>query len=248
MQISPSGTFYTNLVASAGSPKGAAAANVVAAPATTDASAVTVSVSSLATRLSRAAADFEGRTAKLNPRQLGDKVRDTIARISYPLTDQNIAEMAKEVPEPGDAAALSSAAAASVYVADLSGPNPFAGRSRDQLSMIMNDESGTFTTNEKYAAHRQANEEEQAWRSRAVADAMNEYHRTGKLTNFFSSALTHFNELPRADQSLSPANYAADLQDKIELDFNYFTHMPNGLPGKADVSLANLRSMAGFDA
>jgi hypothetical protein len=248
MQVSPSGTFYTNLVASAAGPKGAAAANILAAPATTDAPAVTVSVSSFGSRLSRAAADFEGASAKLNLRQLGDKVRDTIARISYPLTDQNRMEKAREVPEPADAAALSSASAASAYVADLSTPNPFAGRSRDQLSAIVNDESGTFTTNERYAAHRQANEEEQAWRSRAVADAMNEYHRSGKLTNFFSSALTHFNELPRADQSLSPANYAADLQAKIDLDFNYFTHMPNGLPGKADISLANLRSMAGFDA
>ena len=248
MQISPSGTFYTNLVASAVPPKGAAAANVLAAPAATDAPAVTVSVSSFANRLGRAAAAFDATSGKLSPRQLGDKVRDTIARISYPLTDANLAEKAKEVPEPGDAAALASAAAASAYVADLSGPNPFAGRSRDQLSAIVNDESGTFTTNEKYAAHRQANDEEQAWRSKAVADAMNEYHRSGKLTNFFRSALSHFNELPRAEQSLSPANYAADLQDKIDLDFNYFTHMPNGLPGKADVSLASLRSMAGFDA
>ncbi|ATY30866.1 hypothetical protein [Sphingomonas psychrotolerans] len=197
--------------------------------------------------MSRASAHSDAAGAKLDRDDLGEKVRKNIEKISYERTPQNIAAKSAEVPEPGDTDALASAAAANAYVADVRLPNPFAGRSRDQLSAIANDESGTFTTNEKYAAHRQANEEEQAWRIKAVAAAMDEYQKSGKLTNFFSSVLDHFNDLPRAEQSLYPANYATDLQDKIELDFNYFTHMPNGLPGKADISLANLRSMAGFD-
>ena len=67
------------------------------------------------------------------------------------------------------------------------------------------------------------------------------------MTQFFASALDHFKALPRAEQSLYPSDYADDLQDKVALDFNYFTHMPHGVPGKAKISLANLRSMARFD-
>jgi len=208
---------------------------------------VTVSISSFGGRLSKAADSFVVSSSKLSHDALGDKVRGTITALNYTLTPENIAAKSREAPTPADAAALASAAAANAYVADLSGPNPFAGLSREQLSAITNDESGTFTTNERYAAYRQANDEEQAWRSRAVAAAMEEYHRTGKLTNFFKSALDHFGELPASEQALYPPNYAADLQDKVDLDFNYFTHMPNGQPGKADISLASLRSMIQSD-
>ena len=247
MLVSSSEQSYAGQVAHAGPVKAPVAADAPAGQASAPPPAVTTHVSAFASRLSRAAADFDARTSKLSHDALGDKVRATIAKITYTLTPDSLAAMAREVPDPADADALASAAAANAYVADLSRPNPFAGRSRDQLSAIVNDESGAFTTNEKRAAYCQAYAEEQAWLSRVVADGMNEYHRTGKMTNFFASALDHFKALPRAEQSLYPSDYADDLQDKVALDFNYFTHMPHGSPGKAKISLANLRSMARFD-
>ena len=36
---------------------------------------------------------------------------------------------------------------------------------------------------------------------------------------------------PEAEQALYPADYGADLQDKIDRDFNYFTHTAGGQPG-----------------
>lgn len=206
-----------------------------------------VTISALASRLNKAESFSSGVNSKLSRNELGAKVQKNIEKINYPLTEQNKARMAKEVPEPADASALASASAANDYVNNLNGPNPFADLSREQLSTIANDESGTFTMNEKYAAYRQAYDEEQAWRSKVVAEGMQEYHRTGKLTDFFKSALAHFNGLPSAEQSLYPGNYAADLQDKVDLDFNYFTSMPYGLPGKAEVSLANLNSAGGLN-
>ncbi|QYG07833.1 hypothetical protein [Janthinobacterium sp. PAMC25594] len=53
------------------------------------------------------------------------------------------------------------------------------------MSAITNDDSGTFTINERRAAFTQAYDEEQAWRSQVVAQAMAEYNTTGKMTNFF---------------------------------------------------------------
>lgn len=212
--------------------------------ASTDMSAATVNFSSLATRLSKAATSFDARGASHNA--MADKVGATIAKLNYPRTTENIRAKSLEVPNPLDAESTASAAAANAYVANPKSPNPFAGLSRGQLSSIVNDESGSFTTNERYAAYRQAWDEELAWRSKAVADAMAEYRRTGKLTDFFSSALAHFSTLPAAEQALYPKSYAADLQGKVDLDFNYFTHMPYGQAGKADISLASLFGMAQF--
>lgn len=151
------------------------------------------------------------------------------------------------MPEPSNPESSASAKAANDYVNNLGEKNPFTGLSREQLSTIANDESGSFTTNEKYAAYRQAYDEEQKWRSEVVAKAMQEYEDTGKLTNFFKSALSHFNELPIQEQSLYSEEYAKDLEEKIDLDFNYFTHMGHGLPGQANESLASLNKGPGFE-
>lgn len=202
-----------------------------------------VQISSLASRLNKAESGSSIAEPGLSRDQLGDVVWRNIAAVNYPLTEENKARMAREVPAPADASALASAAAANAFVNDLKGPNPFAGLSREQLSTIANDDSGTFTTNERYAAYRQSYDEEQQWRTQAVAQAMAEYHATGKLTDFFDSVLDHFNTLPRAEQALYPADYATDLQQKIELDFNYFTNTPGGQGGghaKSGIDVAGL--------
>lgn len=187
-----------------------------------------VSISSLASRLSRAES---ARGEALSHAALGDRVRANIERINYPLDAQHKAAAARQLPDPNDAASSASAQAANEYVDNPRGPNPFAGLSREQLSTIVNDDSGTFTINEQRAAYRQAYDEEQKWREQVVAQAMQEYHDTGKLTDFFKSVLEHFNGLPEAEQALYPADYGADLQDKIDLDFNYFTHTAEGERG-----------------
>jgi hypothetical protein len=200
-----------------------------AAPASASAGVSTgVSISSLASRLSRAAG---AGGAALSHQVLGDKVRANIERITYPLDAQHKAAAARQLPEPNDAASSASAQAANAFIDNPRSPNPFAGLSREQLSTIVNDESGTFTINEQRAAYRQAYDEEQKWREQVVAQAMQEYHETGKLTDFFKSVLEHFKGLPEAEQALYPADYGADLQDKIDLDFNYFTHTAGGQPG-----------------
>lgn len=223
-------------------PAAAADSNAAASAQGVSTARADVTISSLSSRLSKA--EQSSAAASGLPRdQLREKAQANIDKVSYPLTEQNKARMAKEVPQPADAGSLASAAAANALVDDLTGPNPFAGLSREQLSTIVNDDSGTFTTNERYAACRQAYDDEQKWRTRVVAQAMEEYNRSGKMTNFFESVLAHYNALPAMEQALYPDNYAADLKEKIDLDFNYFTHMPHGLPGKAPGSVADLQSM-----
>ena len=193
------------------------------APAAAGAVADEVVISTLAGRLSAAEKATSATIRGYDHATLGAWVNDNTTDILYPLDAEHKAAAAKQLPQPNDAASAKSAAAATAYV-DNKGPNPFAGLSREQLSAITNDDSGTFTINERRAAFTQAYDEEQAWRTQVVAQAMQEYNTTGKMTNFFKSALAHFNELPQLEQAQYPDNYASGLEDKIKLDFNYFNH------------------------
>ena len=117
--------------------------------------------------------------------------------------------------------------------------NPFAGLSREQLSNIAYDDSGTYTINERRAASYEADIQEEAWRVKVCAQAMDEYNGTGKLTNFFKSVLDHYKGLPAIEQAQYPNDYASDLESKINRDFNYRTQQAEG-NGKTPMSLIEM--------
>ena len=238
MNISTAGIRSGALSAAEGGKAASDKAQTTQAPAGAGAVADEVVISTLAGRLSAASAAASATIRGFDHATLGAWVNDNTDDILYPLDAEHKAAAAKQVPQPNDAAAAKSAAAATAFV-DRKGPNPFAGLSREQLSAISNDDSGTFTVNERRAAFMQAYQEEEAWRTQVVAQAMQEYNTTGKMTNFFKSVLAHFNTLPQLEQSQYPANYASDLEDKIKLDFNYFNHAA-GDGGPTPGSLADL--------
>jgi hypothetical protein len=96
--------------------------------------------------------------------------------------------------------------------------------SHEQLSNIIYDDSDTFTVNERQAAWRESYDQEEAWGEKVAAQAVAEYRNSGKLTNFFTSILDHFNKLPAIEQAQYPQEYASNLQSRINLDFNYRTN------------------------
>lgn len=198
------------------------------------------SISTLAARLSKAASSITESTKGMDYKALNAKAEQNIHTILYPFEGAQQEAMAKQLPEPNDAASTQSASAATAYL-EGQGSNPFAGLSRDQLSTIANDDSGSFTVNERRAAYRQAHAEEEAWRTQIIAKAVKAYEDSGKLTQFFKDSLAHFMELPKMEQAVYKENYAGDLQDKIKLDFNYFTHT-SGDGAATPGSLATLGS------
>lgn len=204
-----------------------------------------VSISTLAGRLSAAEAVAAESIKGMDHKTLAAKAQGNIDEILYVLDDAHLAAAAAEVPQPNDAESKRSADAATAFVNN-KGANPFAGLSREQLSTISNDDSGTFTINERRAAFTQAYNEEQAWRQQVVAKAMQEYNESGKLTEFFKETLAHFMDLPKMEQALYPADYASGLADKIKLDFNYFTHSAGNAPPSV-MSLANLNKNFGLN-
>lgn len=96
------------------------------------------------------------------------------------------------------------------------GPNPFKGMSREQLSLITYDESGTFTVNERRAAWCEAYDQDQVEKRKLVAKMEDEYNRTGKIADSLLDVLKFYKSLPAIDQAIQfPVAYEAQLKARI---------------------------------
>lgn len=192
-----------------------------------------LTLSPLARQLAASAGRADDRDQSLTRSELAQEAKRILDDVIGDSYYANKAAHDAEVPNTRDPELLSRAARATEYLNEVSqgsqhARNPFAGLSREQLASIVYDESGAYTVNERHAAWRESYDQEQAWREKVVAEAMAEYHRTGKMTHFFASVLDHFKALPEIEQAQYPNDYALDLQFKIDLDFNYRTGIPGG--------------------
>jgi hypothetical protein len=194
----------------------------------------TSSLSSLSLQLSESAAGAAARDSSLSRKELGAKASELLSKISGDGYFANKKANDAEVPDTQDPGLLARAENATQFV-NGSGKNPFAGMSSDQLSLIIYDDSGRFTTNERRAAWSESSDQEYAWRQKVVANSIGEYNATGKLTKFFTAALEHYKGLPAIEQAQYPNSYEAKLQGWIALDFNYKTHTVEGTGSAQDV-------------
>lgn len=177
------------------------------------------SVSTIARQLAAAADRAAERDQNLTRTQLSITAKNIINKIGGDLYSANKKRHDNEVPSTDDPELLARAKQATQYinnhVAGNSSGNPFAGLSHEQLANIIYDESGTFTVNERHAAWLESYHQEEIWRQKVCRDAQMERDATGKSTNFYKACLEHYNGLPVIEQSEYPANYAMDLQGKI---------------------------------
>jgi hypothetical protein len=204
----------------------------------------TLTISTLARQLADSAGRADERDKTLTRSELADKAKSILGQIVGDGYYANKTRHDSEVPKTSDPELLARAKQATAFVNDASRgghsiKNPFAALSREQLANITYDDSGTYTVNERHAAWRESYDQEEAWREKVTTQAMNEYNSTGKLTNFFTSVLDHFKELPAIEQAQYPKDYASDLQTKINLDFNYRTHQAEG-KGKDPMNLIKM--------
>lgn len=200
-------------------------------------------ISTLARQLAASAARAEERDRVFSRSQLADKATTLLDQIQGDAYFLNKTKHDSEVPNTDDPALLARAKQATAFTQAIGHgggvKNPFVGLSREQLSNIIYDDSGTYTINERRAASYEADMQEYAWRVKVCAQAMDEYNRTGKMTNFFKSVLDHYNGLPAIEQAQYPKDYASDLESKIKLDFNYRTHRAEG-EGETPMSLIEM--------
>ncbi|WP_434678408.1 hypothetical protein J3P77_20395 [Pseudomonas sp. R1-18] len=94
---------------------------------------------------------------------------------------------------------------------DKSLQSPFHGLSREDMVLILYDESDTFTINERYAAFLGANQLEQNFREnycrRNFEGAFNEHPFLG-----YAEPLMHYRSLPLIEQARYPEDYEARLE------------------------------------
>ncbi|MGL6160761.1 hypothetical protein [Microbulbifer sp.] len=179
-------------------------------------------LSTLAQQLSDSALRAEERDSTLSRKELGARAEELLGQILGPNYKANKARHDSEVPNTDDPALLARAQQATDFVntrnSSRETPNPFAGLSYDQLSLIVHDDSGTFTANERRAAYMEAERQDYAVRRAMVDRAMAEYNRTGKQTNFYTEVLAYYESLPPIEQAQLPTNYKLDLQQRIAND------------------------------
>lgn len=179
-------------------------------------------MSILSRQLSESATRSALRDDSLTYRQLGELRKKLIDDFSSERYYSNKARHDSEVPNVDDVELRARAVAATEYVngaalGDKTVKNPFAGLQREQLDLIVYDDSGLYTVNERFAASYRSDQLEQVWCKKVSAMIMDEYSRTGntKTPKILTEMLSHYRTLPRIEQTQFPDGYAADLESKI---------------------------------
>ncbi|MCS3469528.1 hypothetical protein M2401_003266 [Pseudomonas sp. JUb42] len=189
----------------------------------TEALSATPKLSSLARQLSESAERARIRDGTLSRQQLGDLGREIGYKVSNGCAPEIKARRAQEVPDTDDPERLERALQATRFVAnnyqaDSRVINPFAGLSREQLTLIVYDENGGYTLNERDAAKVSIKQLERPWRERVLADAQLERSQTGGAPNFYRACVAHYRALPKIEQAMHHPDYEANNLRFIEED------------------------------
>lgn len=167
-------------------------------------------LSTFARQLNDSAARAEARDNRLDSKQLASLANDVIEKLTGSSYYGNKAVHDAEIPDTEDPELLERAKQATQFT-NGSGTNPFSGMSPDKLSLIMYDEDGTYTLNERKAAYSEKYDQEQVWKRAISQRYVDEYNETGKSTETLFMMLAHYNELPPIEKAQYPDNYAANL-------------------------------------
>ncbi|QWT42145.1 hypothetical protein [Dickeya dadantii] len=161
-------------------------------------------------QLHDAAGRASARAAALSRQELHQKARTLLDQLtgldndSY--QDDRGGQPADDTPER-----LARARQASDFV-NGHAANPFNGLAYHQLSLIVYDESGVFTLNERRAAWSEAYAQDQAWRQHVVTQArLNSRHPQWQI-RFFTEVLKNYRALSAIEKAQYPRHYERELQ------------------------------------
>ncbi|WP_137984458.1 hypothetical protein [Pseudomonas viridiflava] len=165
-------------------------------------------LSTLARQLSESAARAQSRDQTLSFKELGALAAGIIDRVVgtgyYAYRELHDAE----VPDTTDSELLERAKQATEFSYGRA-KNPFQGLSQDQLSLIIYDEQGDYTINERNAAFSEDYAQDQAWNSIVIKRLEDEDNETGKSTKTLYMILAHYNDLPPIKQARQAEGYKA---------------------------------------
>ncbi|MDT8925832.1 hypothetical protein RBE51_23905 [Pseudomonas taiwanensis] len=171
-------------------------------------------LSSLAQKLSAAANRASLRDDQLSRKELAALAARIREKIFGPSYDFGKAIHDAQVPETNDEEWLARARQATDFL-NGKGTNPFAGFSREQLSLIAYDESGEFTVNERRAAMYEASRQYCEWTLYISDRLWNEHQQTGRITNGLYEILGYYKSLPPIEEAQF-GGYESAIADQLK--------------------------------
>ncbi|MFK3772921.1 hypothetical protein [Pseudomonas sp. NPDC089406] len=166
-------------------------------------------LSSLAKQLSAAAERAAARDATLSRKELAAFASAVMQKLFG--QTYNVAKDIHDnaLPDTTDPELLERARRATDF-SNGKGENPFKGFSREQLSLIIYDESGAFTVNERRAARDERDVQHERWSSGVIDRMRAEYQLTGRSDQGDLEVLAFYNSLPRIEVA-QYGNYEMDI-------------------------------------
>ncbi|MGV8916944.1 MAG: hypothetical protein ACOH2R_03925 [Pseudomonas sp.] len=177
----------------------------------------TPKISTLSRQLSESVARADSREKSMSRSQLGDFAKRVNREILHVIDDVSKITKNQKKPDTNDPELLERDRQATDFLikkfsGDNTGKNPFSGLSREQLTVILYDEGGPFSVNERRAAWCASEHMEQQWSGKVFADGWAERATGGKTPNYFTEVLAHYRSLPLIEQAQYPEDYEAKLQ------------------------------------
>ncbi|CUB05496.1 hypothetical protein [Marinomonas fungiae] len=172
-------------------------------------------ISTLAQQLNEAQTRVDARDESLDREALADKAKSLRKQITGSTYYQNKAKHDAEVPDTNDPAHLERAKQATAFT-NGTGANPFSRLAPDQLTLIIYDESGTFTTNERRAARLEQNEQRYAREVAISNEIMRQWEqKNGDISEALEGIMEHYNNVPPIEEAQLHSNWRQYLESNI---------------------------------
>ncbi|MFJ4112768.1 hypothetical protein [Pseudomonas sp. NPDC089758] len=183
----------------------------VAAPSSDTRSEIT----SLARQLSDAATRAASRDAQLGRKELAELAKTILDRVCGGSYQFSKSAHDAFVPNTEDPELLERARQATAF---LNGKeeNPFGQLAREQLSLIVYDDGGEFTTNERNAAWQELSKRECEWTVYMGHKISAEIQSTGSKDQGLYEILDYYRSLPAIEQA-QLGNYEADIMMQFSM-------------------------------
>ncbi|TYL41837.1 MULTISPECIES: hypothetical protein [Dickeya] len=154
------------------------------------------------------------REAAMSRQELYQKARALLDQLTGIEDDDSYQHDHTELPADDVRERLARTRQAAAFV-NGAGTNPFSGLTYHQLSLIVYDDSGEFTLNERRAAWSEAYTQDQAWRRHIVTQARLNYGHPHWQIHFFTAVLKNYRSLPAIEKAQYPRHYERELQCHI---------------------------------
>ncbi|WP_162874641.1 hypothetical protein [Pseudomonas viridiflava] len=210
-------------------------------PITRDASSANATLSTLSRQLADSAIRAEHRDKTMDRRQLGAEASRILNKMAESDWRLDRADYKIELPETDDPELLKRARQAAEFVAryahnHVGAKNPFDGLSRAQLNLIVYDDEGPYTMDERSAACSAVCEIEGKWNDALWGpERLESAANNGRTPMFYTEVLAHYRTLEPIEEAQYPDIYESRLERQIKEASD-----PNSTDKKSDFELLSL--------